>query len=304
MNNVTRKEHFNDKQDWEMYLTNLGTIERHVQFYKGDAIAIGWESGYAPRGTYEEASRLTGDSIATLQQYVYTARAIESRLRKRELGWSIHKEVKSLEEPRQIFYLDKAVDEHLTARQLRHLIRTEGNTENEAIADLPNDTYKVIYADPPWSYGNSQPSYHTDPTNYYNTMPLQDICDIPVKDITQDNAVLFLWVTSPLLRESFDVIDAWGFTYKTSFVWDKVKHNMGHYNSVRHEFLLVCTKGSCTPEFIKLFDSVQTIERNGKHSEKPEQFRTIIDTIYPNGKRIELFARTKVEGWRAYGNEL
>ena len=68
MNNVTRKEHFNDKQDWEMYLTNLGTIERHVQFYKGDAIAIGWESGYAPRGTYEEASRLTGDSIATLQQ--------------------------------------------------------------------------------------------------------------------------------------------------------------------------------------------------------------------------------------------
>jgi N6-adenosine-specific RNA methylase IME4 len=105
------------------------------------------------------------------------------------------------------------------------------------------------------------------------------------------------------LKESFQVIDAWGFEYKTSFVWDKVKHNMGHYNSVRHEFLLVCTKGSCTPDVQKLFDSVQTIERT-KHSEKPEEFRKIIDTIYPNGKRIELFSRKKVDGWESFGNEL
>jgi len=98
------------------------------------------------------------------------------------------------------------------------------------------------------------------------------------------------------------VITAWGFDYKASFVWDKIKHNMGHYNSVRHEFLLVCTRGSCMPDNPQLFDSVQSIERT-EHSVKPEEFRTIIDTIYPNGRRIELFARRPAEGWEVWGNE-
>ena len=122
--------------------------------------------------------------------------------------------------------------------------------------------------------------------------------------ILEDDAVLFLWVTSPFLESCFKVIKAWGFKYKTSFVWDKVKHNFGHYNSVRHEFLLVCTRGSCTPNVQKLFDSVQVIERNGRHSEKPEEFREIIDTLYPHGKRLEMFARTRVEGWDAWGMDI
>ena len=78
---------------------------------------------------------------------------------------------------------------------------------------------------------------------------------------------------------------------------------MGHYNSVRHEMLLIATKGSCMPDIPKLYDSVQSIERTG-HSEKPEEFINIIDTIYPLGNRLELFARNKVEGWDVYGNEI
>lgn len=70
---------------------------------------------------------------------------------------------------------------------------------------------------------------------HYDTMPLEDICALPVP--AADNAVLFLWVTSPMLEDAFKVINAWGFKYKSSFVWDKVSHNMGHYNSVRHELL-------------------------------------------------------------------
>jgi N6-adenosine-specific RNA methylase IME4 len=78
---------------------------------------------------------------------------------------------------------------------------------------------------------------------------------------------------------------------------------MGHYNSVRHEILLICTKGSCTPQNVKLFDSVQSIERT-EHSVKPEAFREIIDTLYPHGKRIELFARRSLPGeWKGWGNE-
>jgi N6-adenosine-specific RNA methylase IME4 len=99
-------------------------------------------------------------------------------------------------------------------------------------------------------------------------------------------------------------VTAWGFEYKTSFVWDKVKHNYGHYNSVRHEILLVCTRGSYLPQTKKLFDSVQSIERSDKHSQKPEGFRRIIEAMYPQSKKIELFAREKPKGWDVYSNEV
>lgn len=170
--------------------------------------------------------------------------------------------------------------------------------------------YRVLYADPPWAYNDS--GVITDSDNYgrakrhYTTMSIDELCQLgeQVKGITEENAVLFLWATSPLLEDAFKVINAWGFKYKTSFVWDKIRHNFGHYNSVRHEFLLVCTRGSCTPDNLKLFDSVQSIERSNTHSEKPAEFRTIIGTLYPHGNRIELFARKPAEGWAVWGNEV
>lgn len=170
---------------------------------------------------------------------------------------------------------------------------------------LPDAKYRVLYADPPWSYNDKADEGSVQAggaARHYPSMSIPDLCALPVPSLCEDHAVLFLWVTSPLLFESAAVIAAWKFHYKASFVWDKVKHNMGHYNSVRHEFLLVCTKGSCTPDIVELFDSVQTIERT-THSTKPEEFRSIIDTLYPHGKRLELFARRDVEGWDTFGNE-
>ena len=178
----------------------------------------------------------------------------------------------------------------------------ETEAANES-APIEQRRYRVIYADPPWKYGNTMPEYFDEQAHHYPLMTVNEICEMPIDEIAMDDAVLFLWVTSPILAESFDVIRAWGFKYKSSFVWDKIKHNMGHYNSVRHELLLVCTRGSCTPDKKQLFDSVQSIERT-RHSEKPAVFREIIDTIYPRGPRIELFARTSAEGWDTYGNEV
>jgi N6-adenosine-specific RNA methylase IME4 len=168
--------------------------------------------------------------------------------------------------------------------------------------EFPKGKYRVIYADPPWKYGDELIENYGGAEKHYPTMSLDSICEIPISQIADENAVLFLWATSPLIEDSFKVLNSWGFKYKTSFVWDKVKHNMGHYNSVRHEVLLVCAKGSCLPDEAKLFDSVQTIERT-KHSEKPEEFREIIETLYKYGNKIELFARKKTEGWDVYGNE-
>ena len=167
---------------------------------------------------------------------------------------------------------------------------------------MPPTTYRVIYADPPWKYGNQGLDDYGHAERHYPAMSVAELCALDVRSLADADAVLFLWVTSPLLAECFAVIRAWGFTYKTSFVWDKVRHNFGHYNSVRHELLLVCTRGSCLPDAPTLFDSVQTIERT-EHSAKPEEFRKIIDALYTRGRRIELFARRAVPGWEIWGNE-
>jgi N6-adenosine-specific RNA methylase IME4 len=203
--------------------------------------------------------------------------------------------------PRTVFEEIKAGKKTRTQVQ-REIVRARVTKQ----AALPSEKFRVIYADPPWKYGDSREALDgtTGASAHYSSMTITELCALPVIEMAQENAVLFLWVTSPILPECFQVISAWGFKYKASFVWDKVKHNMGHYNSVRHEFLLICTRGSCLPDIPKLFDSVVSVERTEKHSEKPEEFRTIIDTLYPKGKRIELFARTKAKNWEAYGNQV
>jgi len=183
----------------------------------------------------------------------------------------------------------------------------------EDSGNLPDDVFQVIYADPPWLY-RDQLEEDGDLTSvkgmqtygatekHYPSMSINELCEMNMPR-TGENAVLFLWVTSPLLEESFEVIRAWGFKYKTSFIWDKVKHNYGHYNSVRHELLLICIKGSCTPDNKKLFDSVQTIEKTKTHSQKPDRFYEIIEAMY-GGNKIELFARNKRKGWISWGDEI
>lgn len=166
--------------------------------------------------------------------------------------------------------------------------------------------FRVIYADPPWQYDDPQDNPNLGGAQkHYNTMPIEDLCALPIKDIADKDAVLFLWITSPKLNLFLQLMEAWGFDYKTSFVWDKVKHNMGHYNSVRHEFLLIGGRGKSTPDLKRLYDSVISIERSEKHSEKPIEFIDMIDQLYHYGDRIELFARqAKKENWYFWGNEV
>lgn len=134
-------------------------------------------------------------------------------------------------------------------------------------------------------------------------MSLTELKALDIPKLAPPDCVLWLWATASLLEDTQELDRAWGFKYKAKFILDKVRHNMGHYNSVRHELLLICTKGSCTPQVSKLNDSVQTIKRN-EQSRKPEEFRSIIDTLYPHGKRIELFCRGEAPGeWETRGNE-
>ena len=184
-------------------------------------------------------------------------------------------------------------------RNKKRKIRVE-ETEQPVLDGI----YRVIYADPPWQYNADFMDKYGHAKSHYSTMSIEELCELSVSDIRADDCVLFMWTTSPKLEQAFQVIKAWGFKYKTSFVWDKMKHNFGYYNSVRHEFLLIAGHGSSTPDVKELHDSVISIERNDKHSEKPEYFRELIDKLYPTGNRVELFARKKVDGWDTWGAEV
>lgn len=161
--------------------------------------------------------------------------------------------------------------------------------------------YSVVYADPPWRYDFSI-SDSQKVENHYETMELEDIKCLKVP--SAENSVLFLWVTSPKLKEGLEVMQAWGFTYKSSLVWDKTVIGMGYWFRSQHEFLLVGTKGKFSPP--KPIERVSSVfrEKKTEHSKKPDVIRLWISQWYPDCKKLELFAREKFEEWDVMGNQI
>lgn len=164
---------------------------------------------------------------------------------------------------------------------------------------LPEGQFNVIYADPPWQYDNAGISGAAE--NHYPTMPIEDICNLKIPSAS--NSVLFLWVTNPLLKEGLQVVENWGFEYKTNIVWIKEKAGQGFYVKGQHELLLICTKGSFVPDNTLYVRSVVGLPRE-EHSKKPQKFYEIIEELYPKAKYLELFARNKRQGWTSWGNQI
>lgn len=287
-------------EEWQNCGEFLKQAEKSVQFWIGDWLNYG-ERRYGE--TYSQALEITDYSNGALRNSKWVSSRIELSRRRDNLEFGHHQAVAPLTEKEQELWLDKAEEENLSVHDLRHAIK---QARLEKQVSLPSDKYRVIYADPPWMYTSgdqhSREEQETVLGTYYPSMSIDELCNLPIYKLADDNAVLFLWVTSPLLEECFDVIRAWGFNYKTSIVWDKDAHNVGYYVSVRHELLLICTRGSCLPDNDKLLPSVVK-EKRTEHSVKPEIFRSMIDEMYPYGKRIELFARRASKGWETWINE-
>jgi len=291
------------KNEWLNLGQALKQVEGSVQFWIGDWARFGDKRGYyTDSKVYDELEEITGYGHQTIKDFKSVSENVQSSLRNDDLSFNHHKEVAKLIPEKQEIYLKRAKEENLSVRELRSEIRKDELKIKQNI-EFPKGKYRIIYADPPWKYDDRRDGRTTGVIDHYPTLSIEELCNLPISEITENNAVLFIWVTSPLLEDVFKVINAWGFEYKTSFIWDKIKHNMGHYNSVRHELLLICTRGSCTPDNIKLFDSVQSIEKT-EHSKKPEFFREIIETLYTHGNKIELFARKKIDSWEIFSNEL
>ncbi len=129
--------------------------------------------------------------------------------------------------------------------------------------------YGVIYADPPWSYDNrcSQGGVHDE----YPTMTDAEICALPVP--AAKNSVLYLWATAPRLPAGLQVIEAWGYRFKSCAVWDKERLGIGYWFRGQHELLLVGTRGNVRPPATELRISSVIRCRSGLHSRKPDYVR-------------------------------
>ena len=175
--------------------------------------------------------------------------------------------------------------------------------------------YNIIYADPPWGYNDKMKmkgkhGMIRGAESFYNTMSLEDIANLPIKNITDENCILFMWITMPFLSNISYIMESWGFKYKTcGYCWiKKTKNNkihlgMGHYTRGNAELCLIGIKGK-KMKFLTRSQS-QIIESPiREHSKKPDEIRNKIIDLCGDLPRIELFARQQVEGWDCWGNEV
>jgi N6-adenosine-specific RNA methylase IME4 len=178
----------------------------------------------------------------------------------------------------------------------------------EQSAPLPGvhgERCSVLLADPPWRYEHCEDEAGRAVEKQYPTMTLDAICARGVDaDMCTEDAVLFLWATSPKLVEAMRVLSAWGFEYRTCMVWVKDKIGMGYYARQQHELLLIGVRGNvATPAPADRPSSVIEAPR-GKHSAKPLVVYELIERMYPRLCKGEDFARTSRTGWLCRGNEL
>jgi len=184
------------------------------------------------------------------------------------------------------------------------VIRQEESVKMATVKSLQEllesgQTFGTVYADPPWAYGNQSTRAATD--NHYRTMPLADICALPIGQLAAEKSHCHLWTTNGFLRDAFAVLDAWGFTYKSCFVWVKPEMGIGNYWRVSHEFMLLGVRGDLTFADKGLKSWIQDSRR--KHSAKPEIVRDFIEKASP-GPWLELFARNQAKGWTSWGDQV
>ena len=172
----------------------------------------------------------------------------------------------------------------------------------------PAKKYDVIYADPPWRYQDRKCNGAC--ALHYDTMKIQDIKDLPVKELAAKDCVIFMWITYPMLKERIELMEAWGFKYKTlAFLWlkqnrkaDSWFYGMGFWTRSNAEVCLLATRGHPKRQCAGIHQFV--ISHIEQHSRKPDEVRDKIVKLMGDQPRVELFARQQTPGWDVWGNEV
>ena len=199
------------------------------------------------------------------------------------------------EEPEEYGYLVEQMDRSgKVAGAYRRLeVLKQARQLEIAAPELPSGPFQVIVADPPWRYatGNDLP---------YPTMAVEKIKAMPVRDLADENAILWLWTTNAHLRVAFEVVDAWGFEYKTLLTWVKDRMGTGEWLRGQTEHCMLAARGS--PVFLHGNHTTVLEATRREHSRKPDEFYALVEATCP-GTKLELFCRQLRDGWQVYGND-
>jgi len=181
----------------------------------------------------------------------------------------------------------------------------------EFISEIQQIDYSTILADPPWRFknrtGKMAPEHKR--LSRYPTLPLDEIKEIPVHLVANKNSHLYLWVPNALLKEGLEVMEAWGFKYKTNIIWHKIRKDggpdgrgVGFYFRNTTEIVLFGTRGELRT--LQPGRTQVNIIRTQKqeHSRKPDELYDIIENCSP-GPYLEIFARGKRQNWDVFGNQ-
>ena len=297
--------------DWRGMGERLATYERGVQWWVGDW----WAFGSAKYGERAQAAAkgAFGRSFQTLMNCATVARKFETSRRREVLSYAHHAEVAALSTPDADHLLDRAESEGWNRRELRQEVSRRrvnatlpaANAESCTVKDLDvlvasGRRFGTIYADPPWLYDNQGTRAATG--NHYGGMTIEELCALPVRDLALPDAHLHLWTTNGFLFECPRLFEAWGFEFRSSFIWVKPQMGIGNYWRNSHEILLTAIRGKAKRFNDHSLTSWLECGR-GAHSAKPEQVRGYIRRASP-GPYLEMFGRAPADGWVVWGNQI
>jgi N6-adenosine-specific RNA methylase IME4 len=305
-----------DRDEWIAEGLTLGARERSARSLMWD-VGDWWNRGeaYGERAQIVTAGDWIGPKHGTCREAGRVAGKFDPSMRIDTLTFYHHQIVAALPVKQAISLLRWAAEgqELRSTQELQTRVKQVkraakvaklADATEEASRQIGTQLYAVIYADPPWRFTPySDEGLDRAADNHYETMTTNDILALADKIPAAKDCVLFLWATVPMLVDALEVMLAWGFTYKSNFVWVKDKAGTGFWNRNKHELLLVGTRGDVpAPAPGEQLDSVIPAKAR-RHSEKPPAFAELIEEMYPNAPAIELFARKSRLGWHVWGNE-
>jgi N6-adenosine-specific RNA methylase IME4/ParB-like chromosome segregation protein Spo0J len=251
--------------------------------------------------TQAEVAVLTSVSVDTIQR-LQKVQALADKVERRE---EFDEKVKSGQSVSQLLRELEAHEIYLkvNSKAVKQAIKKSGDDFQAMIRSKAK--FSVVYADPPWNYGQKMSTAIGAPHGQYALMPLDDIKAMDVRSLAAKDSICWMWVPNCLIKAGIEVLEAWGFEFVTTVVWLK---NSGAPTQgavlPRHETILIGKRGAGLGK-----DEETTIlstayyQPVGQHSQKPEHFAEMIEALYPCTAKVELFCRQPRKGWAVFGNQ-
>lgn len=271
-------------------IARLCALEQRIAVAESDGLRTRWEFGHALLRARDGKGRLpNGYLVKVINETGASRSEIGARIQFAERFPSEDELSDAIGSFRSWF---RIVHDALPSR--------DGTVDVSEMSPLPEGIYRTICADPPWQYGNT--STRGAAEDHYPTMTVAELCELDVVGLAADESHLYLWTTNGFLREAFDVMDAWGFEYKTTLVWVKPQIGMGNYFRSSTEYVLFGVRGGlrtvdCNQR--NWFEAKRT-----RHSKKPGRFFELVETA-SSPPYLEMFARERRlnPDWSYWGNE-